>query len=61
MLKTTSSVVLALLKTSTYRKKVRLGLSLAAALLAGRFEHPEIEKQVLTSFPSSNTWSFVIS
>lgn len=40
MLKTPSSVVLASLKTSTYHKKVRLGLSLAAALLAGRFEHP---------------------
>ena len=32
MLKKTSSVVLASLKASTYREKVRLGLLLAAAL-----------------------------
>jgi hypothetical protein len=42
MLKTVSSCVLASLKPST-DSKVRLGLSLAAALLADRFEH--LEKQ----------------
>jgi hypothetical protein len=40
MLKKAASFVLASLKTSTYRQKVRLGLSLAAALLDSLFEHP---------------------
>ncbi len=39
MLKTSSSVVLASLRGSTYRS-VRFTSSLAAALLEGRFEHP---------------------
>ena len=39
MLKKSTSIVLALLKGSTYRS-VRLAFSLAAALLAGLFEHP---------------------
>jgi len=40
MLKKASSFVLASLKVSTYKRKVRLDLSLAAALLGGLFEHP---------------------
>jgi hypothetical protein len=39
MLKKSASGVLASLKPSTY-SAVRLGLSLAAALLGGLFEHP---------------------
>jgi hypothetical protein len=41
MLKKSASSVLASLKGSTYRS-VRLASSLAAALLDGLFEHPEI-------------------
>jgi len=40
MLKKTSSVVLASLEACDVQKKVRLGFSLAAALLEGLFEHP---------------------
>ncbi len=41
MLKKTPSVVLALLRSSTYRS-VRLASSLAAALLDSLFEHPDM-------------------
>ncbi len=41
MLKKSSSFVLALLRSSTYRS-VRLVSSLAAALLDGLFEHPAV-------------------
>jgi hypothetical protein len=41
MLKKSASGVLAALRDSTYRS-VRLASSLAAALLNGHFEHPEI-------------------
>jgi len=41
MLKKSASGVLALLRGSTYRS-VRLASSLAAALLNGLFEHPEV-------------------
>jgi hypothetical protein len=41
MLKKSASSVLASLKDSTYRS-VRLIFSLAAALLEGLFEHPEL-------------------
>ena len=47
MLKKSASGVLASLRGSTYRS-VRLASSLAAALLDGLFEHPEI---ILTSPP----------
>jgi len=40
LLKTTASCVLAALKASTYRHRVRFGLSLAAALMNGQFEQP---------------------
>jgi hypothetical protein len=40
MLKMSANCVLASIKVSTYAKTVRLDLSLAAALLDGRFEHP---------------------
>jgi hypothetical protein len=40
MLKNPASCVLASLQVSTYRRDVRFGLSLAAALLDGLFEHP---------------------
>jgi len=40
MLKQAASVVLASLKVSTYRQKVRLDLSLAAASLDDLFDHP---------------------
>jgi hypothetical protein len=40
MLKRASSGVLASLKACDVREKVRLGFSLAAALLDGLFEHP---------------------
>jgi hypothetical protein len=40
MLKMSAIVVLASLRGSTYRKKVRLASSLAAALLDGHFEPP---------------------
>jgi hypothetical protein len=40
MLKTPASFVLASLPASTYLETVRLGCSLAAAALAGLFEHP---------------------
>jgi len=46
LLKTTASCVLASLNASTYRK-VRLGISLAAALLDGHFEQPAGMKQAL--------------
>jgi len=41
MLKKPTSVVLAAIQTSTYPTNVRFGLSLAAALLDGLFEHPD--------------------
>ena len=47
MLKKSASGVLASLRGSTYRS-VRLASSLAAALLDGRFEHPEA---IVTSAP----------
>jgi hypothetical protein len=47
----TASCVLASLNASTYWK-VRLGISLAAALLDGHFEQPAGMKQALP-FPSS--------
>ncbi len=40
MLKKAASFVLASLQASTYRQKVRLGFSLAAAALDDLFEHP---------------------
>jgi hypothetical protein len=40
MLKTALCVVLTSLKPSTFRPKVRLGLSLVAASQGDRFEHP---------------------
>jgi len=43
MLKKVCSVVLASLKACDVQTKVRLGFSLAAALLADFFEHPEAE------------------
>jgi hypothetical protein len=46
LLKTTASCVLASLNASTYWK-VRLGISLAAALLDGHFEQPAGMKQAL--------------
>jgi hypothetical protein len=39
-LKKSSSFVLAALRGSTYRKRVRFASSLAAASLEGLFEHP---------------------
>jgi hypothetical protein len=46
LLKTTASCVLASLNATTYWK-VRLGISLAAALLDGHFEQPAGMKQAL--------------
>jgi len=40
VLKTSASGVLTSLRDSTYRSRVRLASSLAAALLDGHFEHP---------------------
>ena len=50
MLKKSASGVLASLRGSTYRS-VRLASSLAAALLDGLFEHPEIILVFAPSFP----------
>jgi hypothetical protein len=51
MLKKSASFVLASLPSSAYLETVRLGCSLAAALLDNLFEHPEA---ILTSTPSRN-------
>jgi hypothetical protein len=40
LLKTTASCVLAALKASAYKHRVRLAFSLAAASLEGLFDHP---------------------
>jgi hypothetical protein len=45
MVKKAASFVLASLRPSTYRKKVRLGPSLAAAALNGLFDHPGLQKE----------------
>jgi len=51
MLKKASSFVLASLKASTYRaKRVRLGLSFAAAALDGLFDHPECLAEIFVIF-----------
>jgi hypothetical protein len=58
LLKTTASCVLASLNASTYWT-VRLGISLAAALLDGHFEQPAEMKQALP-FQSSFFQMFMI-
>jgi len=54
MLKKSASGVLASLRGSTYRS-VRLASSLAAALLGGLFEHPEV---ILASAPYEKLLSY---
>jgi hypothetical protein len=60
MLKKSASGVLASLRGSTYRS-VRLASSLAAALLDGLFEHPEIFEALAPSVIFQRHYMYLLS
>jgi hypothetical protein len=47
MWKMASSVILTSFAASTYKQRVRLGVSLAAALLEDHFDHPANSRRAL--------------
>jgi hypothetical protein len=60
MLKKSASSVLASLRGSTYRS-VRLASSLAAALLDGLFEHPEVIPMLVQNEDFRPYWEYQLS